>query len=75
MTQLEHADRRTTVLMSAAVSALIALAITVSSALVLSGVATTPGTISGGGGDPRVERLEQAEREWQARYEQMYPDR
>lgn len=75
MTQLQHAERRTTVLVSAAVSALIAIMITVSATLILSSGVTDPVTIPGAGSDPRIERLERAERAWQVRYEQMYPDR
>lgn len=76
MTQLQQAERRTTVLTSALVAAVIAIAITVSGMLIAPSFVQQPS--SNAGDVTRDERLDRAEAgglEWQERYEQMYPTR
>ena len=72
-TQAQRAERRTTVVTSAIVSAAIAIAITVSGLLVGTSLFDAPSV------DPefqaRRDRAVQAGLEWQERYEQMYPQR
>jgi hypothetical protein len=75
MTQLQQAERRTTVLTSAIVAAAIAIAITVSGLLIAPNLVADPVTPSVPTSDERLDRAEQAGLEWQARYEQMYPTR
>jgi hypothetical protein len=74
MTQLQQAERRTTVLTSAIVSAAIAIAITVSGMLIAPSF-VQPSNADELTRDARLDRAERGGLEWQARYEQMYPTR
>ena len=62
MTQLEQADRRTTVLVSAAVALVVSLAITISGMLVIPQLTSAPEPAAG-------DRYAEAARGWQAQRE------
>jgi hypothetical protein len=74
MTQAQLTQQRTTVLTSAFVAAVIAIAITVSGLFLapslIANPTSNPGSVTR---EERLDRAEQAGLEWQERYEQMYP--
>ncbi|HSK47936.1 MAG TPA: hypothetical protein VLA05_08040 [Coriobacteriia bacterium] len=62
MTQMEHVDRRTTVLVSAAVALVVSLAITISGMLIIPQLTSTPASEG-------VDRYAEAGRAWQVQRE------
>ena len=75
MTQLQQAERRTTVLTSALVAAIIAITITVSGMLIAPSFVQPSSNAGDVTRDERLDRAEAGGLEWQERYEQMYPTR
>lgn len=69
MTQLEQAGRRSTVLTSAAVAAVVSLAITISGTLVVPQLVSAPSSDGDAMRDARLDRAVAAGQAWEAHYE------
>jgi hypothetical protein len=75
MTHAQLTQQRTTVVTSAFVAAVIAIAITVSALLIAPSFVSGPASPFDAARDARLDRAEQAGLAWQERYEQIHPTR